>query len=102
LLPAYFAFQQKVWNRFCHRGMMPPDFDLCKIYTFRPGPEMVSKAMTGSLRLREYPGEIVRLSCPKCGGDMQSSLRLHSSIVLRLKAGAIILVLPPAATKGTE
>jgi len=24
-------------------------------------------AMTGSLRLREYPGEIVRLSCPKCG-----------------------------------
>jgi hypothetical protein len=23
--------------------------------------------MTGSLQLREYPGEIVRLSCPKCG-----------------------------------
>jgi hypothetical protein len=23
--------------------------------------------MTGSLRLREYPDEIVRLSCPKCG-----------------------------------
>src|SRR5262249_19171107 len=23
--------------------------------------------MTGSLQLREYPGEIVRLSCAKCG-----------------------------------
>jgi hypothetical protein len=23
--------------------------------------------MTGSLQLREYPGAIVRLSCPKCG-----------------------------------
>jgi hypothetical protein len=23
--------------------------------------------MTGSLQLREYPGEIVRLSCLKCG-----------------------------------
>jgi hypothetical protein len=23
--------------------------------------------MTGSLLLREYPGELVRLSCPKCG-----------------------------------
>jgi len=23
--------------------------------------------MTGSLQLREYPGEIIRLSCPKCG-----------------------------------
>ena len=23
--------------------------------------------MTGSLQLREYSGEIVRLSCPKCG-----------------------------------
>jgi hypothetical protein len=23
--------------------------------------------MTGSLQLHEYPGEIVRLSCPKCG-----------------------------------
>ena len=25
--------------------------------------------MTGSLQLREYPGEIVHLSCPKCGAD---------------------------------
>jgi hypothetical protein len=23
--------------------------------------------MTGSLRLHEYPGEVVRLSCAKCG-----------------------------------
>lgn len=25
------------------------------------------KGMTGSLQLKEYPGEIVRLSCHKCG-----------------------------------
>jgi hypothetical protein len=23
--------------------------------------------MTGSLQLREYPADVVRLSCPKCG-----------------------------------
>jgi hypothetical protein len=23
--------------------------------------------MTGSLQLRDYPGDLVRLSCPKCG-----------------------------------
>jgi hypothetical protein len=27
--------------------------------------------MTGSLQLHEYPGELVRLSCPKCGRSGQ-------------------------------
>jgi hypothetical protein len=27
--------------------------------------------MSGALQLREYPGEIVRLSCPKCGRSGQ-------------------------------
>jgi hypothetical protein len=27
--------------------------------------------MTGSLQLHEYPGEVVRLSCPKCGRSGQ-------------------------------
>jgi len=27
--------------------------------------------MTGSLQLREYPGDMVRLSCPKCGRSGQ-------------------------------
>src|SRR5262245_8276449 len=30
-------------------------------------PKMVSCAMTGSFQLRDYPGDMARLSCPKCG-----------------------------------
>ena len=30
-----------------------------------------SAMMVGSLQLRDYPGEIVRLSCPKCGHSGQ-------------------------------
>src|SRR5262245_7482231 len=26
-----------------------------------------ARSMTGSLQLRDYPGDMVRLSCPKCG-----------------------------------
>ena len=33
-----------------------------------PGPERQTiRAMTGALQLRDYPSEIVRLSCEKCG-----------------------------------
>jgi hypothetical protein len=32
-----------------------------------PPPISNDGSMTGSLQLRDYPGEIVRLSCSKCG-----------------------------------
>src|SRR5262245_14823956 len=39
-------------------GMATPGF---------PPPVSNDGSMTGSLQLRDCPGEIVRLSCPKCG-----------------------------------
>ena len=39
--------------------------------------------MTGSLQLHEYPGEVVRLSCPKCG-RAASLLESGSALLLQL------------------